>query len=484
MNPVVRQLRLVRLMMSEEMRLNSGMIGRAQFMMFPAMILIFSLILALASKQLLVSTTMDQMYLILHVLLFAYGLGVGGFALFGESIANRRFGQITLLLQTPTLLPLRFRTMFMAFYVKDVIYYLLYTIIPLIAGILLSIPVTGFHITSVAFLLLTATFSFLLGISLSFALSSVYVRWRAAFAVILVAVGVLLASSYLGKWFDMGVLLPSLTLQRTGDPWYLALSVVLFVALSAFAILTLVVKFGKDTRQYDPEMLGTDRRFRFARGPSMLMAKDWIDLRRSKTLGPVMGAYVGPLLLLAVLFWFVEGMLQVRIPINLVFYSAMIGFFSVSIYGWLNMLDAPAFLQVLPVRVSDMVRTKVRLLSMFAIILSTVFLFALAVARSELDMLPVALLVGYSSTAFTVCGTAYLTGLRTNSYLFDPKVLARFAGMSIPPLVALVLLSFSYQSDPVLVGSIIAGLCVLLLVGSLVLFRKIEKKWGRESFTF
>jgi hypothetical protein len=446
------------------------------------MILAFSLIISLASKQLLTTTPLDQVYLILHLLLFVYGLAVGGFALFGESIANRRFGQVSLLLQTPILLPVRFRTMFLAFYVKDVIYYILYTIIPLVGGIALSIPITGFHVESVLFLLLTSTFSFLLGISLSFSISSVYVRWRRGFYAMLGTIGAFIAASYAGKWFDLSLLLPSFTLQRTGDPWYLLLSAVLVVVLSATAILTLQVRFGKPSRSYDAQMLRTARSFHFARRAGKLMAKDWIDLKRSRTLGMVLGAYIGPLLILATLFWFVEGIVQIKIPINLIFYSAMIGFFSVSIYSWLNMLDAPSFLEVLPVKVSDMVRTKILMLSLFAIALSTAFLAILAITRSELQLLPLALLVGYSSTAFTVCGTAYLTGLRTNSYLFDPRVLAKFALMCIPPLCALVLISFNYPGDTTFFGMVIVGICVLLFIGSYLMYLGIERRWGRESF--
>jgi hypothetical protein len=484
LNAVRQHLRLVRLMMTEELRLNAGMIGRVQFLLFPMMILVFSLILALASKQLLTTTPMDQLYVILHALLFVYGLAVGGFALFGERIASRRFGQVSLLLQTPTLLPVRFRTIFLAFYVKDVIYYLLYTIAPLVAGIALSIPVTGFHITSVLFLLLTATLSFLLGISLSFCLSSVYVRWRTGFIALLGGVFVFLSAAYFRKWFDITQLLPSLELQRTANLWYLLLSAMLVVVLSAVAVLTLQVRFGTSSRLFSAEMLEASRSFKFARGAGTLMAKDWIDLKRSRTLGPVVGAYLGPLLFLAIIFWFVEGIIQIRIPINLIFYSAMIGFFSVSIYGWLNMLDAPSFLEVLPVRVSEMVKTKVLMLSLFALVLSTVFLLALGIVQIELDLLPLALLVGYSSTAFTVCGTAYLTGLRTNSYLFDPKILAKFALMNVPPLCALVLLSFNYVSDAAFFGPVIIGVCLLLLGGSYLLYKGIDRKWGKESFAF
>ncbi len=484
MNAVQQHLRLVRLMITEELRLNAGMIGRVQFLLFPIMILVFSLILALASKQLLTTTPMDQLYVILHALLFAYGLAVGGFALFGERITSRRFGQISLLLQTPTLLPVRFRTIFLAFYVKDIIYYILYTIAPLVAGIALSIPVTGFHITSVLFLLLTATLSFLLGISLSFSLSSIYVRWRAGFIALLGTVLVFLSAAYLGKWFDITQLLPSLELQRTANLWYLLLSSILVVSFSAVAVLTLQVRFGTSSKLFSAEMLKANSSFKFARGAATLMAKDWIDLKRSRTLGPVIGAYLGPLLFLAIIFWFVEGIIHIRIPINLIFYSSMIGFFSVSIYGWLNMLDAPTFLEVLPVRVSEMVKTKVLMLSLFALVLSTVFLLALGIVQIELDLLPLALLVGYSSTAFTVCGTAYLTGLRTNSYLFDPKILAKFALMNVPPLCALVLLSFNYVSDAAFFGPVIIGLCFLLLGGSYLLYRGIDRKWGKESFAF
>lgn len=484
MNAFARHLRLVRLMMSEELRLNAGLIGRVQFLLFPVMILAFSLILALASKQLLGATSMDQMYVVLHALLFAYGLAVGGFALMGERIANRRFGQVSLLLQTPTLLPVRFRTIFLAFYIKDIIYYILLTIAPLVAGIALSIPLTGFRVSSVLFLLLTATLSFLLGISLSFSLSSIYVRWRAGFIALLGTVGALLTASYIGKWFDITKLLPSLQLQRTADLWYLLLSAALVVGLSALAVLTLQVRFGSSSRLFDAEILETNRSFEFAHGSGTLMAKDWIDLKRSRTLGPVVAAYVGPLLFLAVLFWFVEGIIQVRIPINLVFYSAMIGFFSVSIYGWLNLLDDPSFLEVLPVRVSDMVKTKVLMLSLFALALSTVFLIVLGLARSEMGLLPLALLVGYSSTAFTVCGTAYLTGLRTNSYLFDPRVLAKFALMCVPPLCALVILSFNYANNEAFFGPVIAGLCFLLVCVGYLLYRGIDRRWGKESFMF
>ena len=48
--------------------------------------------------------------------------------------------------------------------------------------------------------------------------------------------------------------------------------------------------------------------------------KDWIDLLRSRTLVSVLTANVGPLAVLAALFWFLGTMLTVRFELNLVFY--------------------------------------------------------------------------------------------------------------------------------------------------------------------
>lgn len=484
MSNLKRDLKIIRLMLSEERRMNSAVIGKAQFLMFPVLILFMSLVIAISSKQLLRAMPMDQMYLILHSIMLIYGLGVGGFALFGERMAERRVGEVALLLETPTIQPVSFKEIFFSFYVKDIIYYLLYSIIPLIAGIALSMPLTGFKATSIIFLLLTITASFLLGISFSFFLSSMYVRWKAAFAAIVVALLAFFAGSYVTGLYDPTQFIPSVMLQRTGDPLYLLISVALILVFSAVAISTIKVRFGKTTEKFAEVMLPTAKKFAFARSYSTLMAKDWIDLVRSKTLVPVVGAYIGPLAFLAVIFWFLGSVLQLPLHFNLIFYAGMIGFFGVSIYGWLNLLDTSAFLQVLPVKVTQLVRTKLMLFTMIAVAASTGFLVALGIMQGELDMLWISLLVAYSTTSYTVVATALLTGLRTNSYLFDPKTLGKFAAVVIPPLIALTILSLNYSNSPMVSAAVILALSGILSLVSVILYRRIEARWGTESFTF
>ena len=56
---------------------------------------------------------------------------------------------------------------------KEIIYYFLYSIVPIVGGLPSLIPLTGFQVSSVLFLLLTLTLSFLLGSSFSFFFSAI-----------------------------------------------------------------------------------------------------------------------------------------------------------------------------------------------------------------------------------------------------------------------------------------------------------------------
>jgi hypothetical protein len=156
----------------------------------------------------------------------------------------------------------------------------------------------------------------------------------------------------------------------------------------------------------------------------------------------------------------------------------------VSIYSWLDMLDNPGNMEVLPVSVAQAVRSKLIMLSLFAVVLATGALVVLAIFLNEIAILPAALPVAYATTAYTVAATAHLTGLRTNSYLFDPMVLAKFSALIIPPLVFLVILSFSYAGNQALLLPLTWGACALLAVAAWLFYRGVEKRWARASFLF
>ena len=112
MDKTQKILQMIKLMILEEYRMNAAMIGKTQFIFFPIIITFFALVLSISAPALLTSMSLHQIYLIFHLIILIYGLGIGGFALFGDSIAERRFGQLSLLLETPILQPINFNTIF------------------------------------------------------------------------------------------------------------------------------------------------------------------------------------------------------------------------------------------------------------------------------------------------------------------------------------------------------------------------------------
>lgn len=475
---------LVRLMILEEFRMNAAMIGRAQFIFFPVLIMIFALILSISAPVLLKSMSLYQIYLIFHGIFLLYGLGIGGFALFGESIAERRFGNLNLLLESPTIQPIGFQDVFLVFYIKDVIYYILFSMVPIMAGIIISIPFTGFNIFNVLMLFMSIFLTFLFGISLSFFLSTIYVRFKALFAALIIILVGLLAASLFTTYLSIEQVLPSLKFQLSKSIFDLLLTAGFIILFSVIAVKFIKVEFGKRAGRYPPSIIGLRRTFEFTKDYSAYVAKEWLDMKRSRTLYPVVGAYIGPLIFLAIMLWFLKSVLLLPINFNIIFYSAMIGFFGITIYSWLNVLDNPAFYQVLPVGVPRLIKTKLILFFLLSFAISTVFLVILSVLNNQLNLLPLAVPVAYTTTTYTVISTAFLTGLRTNSYLFSPRVLAGFLGMVALPLIFLTIISFLINDHFIQSIVLISIICVILGIGIVFMYRGIENRWRGESFTY
>jgi hypothetical protein len=283
-------------------------------------------------------------------------------------------------------------------------------------------------------------------------------------------------------WYGLENLIPTLMFQYTGNLIYLGLICVLILVFSAIAVRFIKVEFGKKTYRYEADVSRTVGKFGFAKRYSNLMAKEWIDIKRSETLYPIMGAYIGPLIFLWFTLWFLRNVLVLPIHFNVVFYSGMIGLFSVTIYSWLNNTDAPDFYQVLPVTVPRLIRTKMLMFVLLTYVMSAVFLVVLAVLNSELHLLWLGLLVSFITITYTLTATAYLTGLRTNVYLFDVRVLGKFSLMVIPPLVMTIIASFMLSSDFIMAMVIIGIVSLVLVLSALLLYRNIDGKWAKESF--
>ena len=147
-------------MFKEEFRLQSSYTSRTSVMTFPFMLSVLAFIVAISLPRLETEVPLDQMIFGVHVSILLYGVSVGAFAFLGREMVERRWGHATFLLASAQTLPMTFRRTFFVFYVKELLYYVFVTLLPLTVGLLASIPITGFHVLSVMRLFGTLTLTY------------------------------------------------------------------------------------------------------------------------------------------------------------------------------------------------------------------------------------------------------------------------------------------------------------------------------------
>ncbi len=475
---------LIRLMLKEEYRFQTSFFSKYNFFGFPIMIMIFTLILAVFSPQLMKEMSLYQIHLTLHSSLFLYGLSMGAFAFLGREYLERRFGRVNFMVSAPILLPVNFKTAFFAFYFHDVIFYIFVSIIPFTCGLLLSVPFSGIMITSILFLAVMLTISFFLGISFSFFMSAIYMKNQKIFIFIVILLIGLIISSFQLHWLDFGVIFPSLKVQLTKSLGYLIYSIVLIAIFTLLASALIEEQLETPTKRFISELPKRTQQFKIVGKYASLSAKEYIDLTRSQTITKIIFSFAVPLIFITFISWFVNVGMEIPVKFNIIFYGGMVGFFGLLIYSWQNNTDVIEFYQVLPITVAQVIKSKIIVFAFITTGISTTFVVVMAYIHNEWMLLGWALLVTYITSFYIVTAVAYLTGLRTNTYLFNVFVLIKFLILVSLPLLGLTILSFTLNINFQVSLISILFVCLILFVGLFVLYKGIDKKWAREEFTF
>jgi hypothetical protein len=399
--------------------------------------------------------------------IFFYGLAAGAFGFLGkESI--KRFSGMKFLVHTQEFLPVRLRTMFFSLYIREILFYLSLTVIPLITGLLISTPLSSFKIFSVLKLFCMLTLAFLAGISFSYLATSLY-RVNLRLFLIIVVLSICLA--------------PFLVFFFNAHNIFLLFTTYDFACLAGFVLFNSALATVLITESTELEKFKYVHKLKPSKILSLnyspFLIKEFIDLKRSNTLPKMLFSFLFPLVLLSALFWFIEQ--NIEIGFGSVSYAIFIGFFCLVIYSWLNNIEYIGFYDSLPITVPHAIKIKFKTHFCIASTFLLAFVVVLSALTNELYLLPVALLVGFSNLIYISLAVAYLTGLRVNAYLFDPKILIKFCIFALLPQVPLSVLSFT----PTIISIIfIVFGCLLLWVASSLLWKGIDKKWEVENFTF
>ncbi len=483
---------LLRLMLKEEYRMHAHYSSRRMFLAFPVIVGLFSFGIGVTSQRLLEVTPLADAILSLHLSAFLYGLGVGAFGFLGAQYLERRHGDRNYIVSMPALLPMSFRRTFLGMYVRDALFYIALVLVPMTLGLTASVPITGFRLTSIEFLFLAALLSFLLGMSLSFFVSTLYMRSRIAFGAAVALISAAFAAYALFRLIPVESILPGLAMHYGLPPFAPPGGAALVAGLAGAGLIAACVAGALllVPEQYEPrsspareELPRVDARLGLARAYRILLAKEFVDLKRSGTVAKMLFSFVTPLIFLSFTAWFVRYGLRAPVGFNSVFYAGMVGFFGVLLYNWLNNVDAMDYYATLPVGVPTVIRSKLLAFLVLTTGISTAFVVGVSALNGDLRLLWLALPVMFVTSVYMVVMTAYLTGLRTNSFLFDPGVLARFSVLAMLPDLGLTILSFTVDRDPVFTVAGISLVLAVLAAATLTLYRGIEGKWAPASFT-
>jgi hypothetical protein len=471
-------------MLKEEWRLHKSLTGGFGSALFPVMIFMLTAVCAYITPYISGNIQISTILLMLHISSVIYGIFVGGFGAIGEHVMTRRLGQVNMLLQLPLLYPISFKRVMGIFYVKDALYYLVYSFIPLVMGLGLVAPHAGVTYWGVLRLGGTMFLAFMMGMGLSFALSALSLRSKKRTLIITLALLAGLSTVYPFNMIPASLVFPPLGYWETGNASLLLLAVAQSAVLALIGVFYMKEQFELRQKKYDESFLAVEAQLSPFGDMRSMVAKEWLELRRSGSLMPAVMGFSGHLLAIYFVSWLFQSGFGIPINFNVVFFSGFVGFMGVMTYSFLTNLEHNEYLNVMPVSVDSVVKAKLSIYFVLTSGITVLYVVMIGLLKNQMHLVPMSLFVAASTSLFVVAVTAYLTGLWTNTMFFSAKTILKFTGIVVPPLTAIEIGTMLMQFTPDFALKLIYGTSALLFVVSIIVFRSLGNKWRGTTFSY
>ena len=536
-----------KMMFREEWRQNIDFAKKRHVLLFPALLSLFSMLVTLGFPFLVGegvpdsinpvqenrAFSWDEMKQALHVPLFMFSLGMGSFAFLGRVMISQRAGGLNYLLAAPALQPLRQSVNYFSYYLKEVTFYIILVLIPVVTGMGIAIFATSqtglfpikpgsLYVTLIAMILTLSQ-----GLALSFLGSALWTR-GGYFSKLVPIIAIFAALIFALNLVPFETLIIGLKWQYTHELIYIPIGIFISILLALIGSFLVSNDFEHQIIEREELFLPVHKRLGFLDwGPigwltfglirsgkkntklRLLVTKEIVELIRSGTVKKMIISYSVPLAVLLLMAWAVD-FAEAPIPVNLLSYAPFLGFFGFNFYSWLTAIDSPAHYDGLPVSVPEVIRAKVTVYFLSTTWISVIFLVLMAWNLDAWWTLPGAFVVMIANSIYIVALTAFLMGLKPNKSIFDASIMFWFWIGTVIPLLLLFVLSFT-QGDTALIqnwaetiraeginanstgpldvsvetragfGAIFAISAGITLLGA-GLLRLIDYKWGKENF--
>ena len=459
---------IFKIMMKEEWRLHTSLFGNLMFALFPIVICACTFVASLFLPHIQKIMTLKQLFQSAHYLFIFFGVSIGSFGLFGREVMNRRFGQASLVAYSSRSLPVSERNIFFNFLIKDIVYYVILWILPISMGFIFATFFIPINTVSALFACGTLILSFLLGLSIVFFLSTLYVHSSKLFIVLLITIVVVFTA--LTKYFSIGLSTLLLPYSIFYDPTTknLLISTLLVLVLSSFSLVFLRVDYPENKKLYKNSLTTLSKKLEFSRY-AHFVAKDFLDLKRSEGgLGKIIFSFLFPVgLTWLFLYIFLELIPTVK---AIMIFSIFLGVVSSSIYNMLTAFDTFNPYMFLPVKVSIVIKSKLVSYSIINII-SLVILTLAAVSMNQLFYFLPALCSFTTISLFSLSMTIYFAGLHPTILFYNTKIFSQYIGTVAPILFIFTIIS--------ILNPLVMLLSPILLIPALLVLKKSYKKWDK-----
>ena len=515
-------------MFKEEFRKNVEFAKARQMVLFPMLLALVTMV-STVGLQFLVgdsaaqttdtdanSFTWQELRFALHLPLLMFSLGMGTFAFMGRDALVRRTATKNHLLASPALQPLPNSMAHFAYFVKDLVFYVLLILSPIIVGMGLGKGLdTFFSITtpleysSLPWTWFAMVVTLAQGLAISFLASALWMRGR-PFTIfgplVVILVGIIIGVGV----FDIETVLIGLSIQTSKNLLLGVIGFGLCMLLGYLSSLLIIDDFDVSVVEKGDLFKPIYDKLSFlGRGEiRLIVAKEFVDLFRSGSIKKMVVSYTIPLAVLLGMAWLID-FAEAPIPINLLSYAPFLGFFGFNFYSWLTILDSPEFMNGLPVKVPQLIRAKVIVYFLITSWISLIFIIMMAWRLDEWASLPTSVVVMFANSIYIVALTAFLMGLRPNKAIFDASIMIWFWVGTVLPLLGLFLLSFTQGDvslygnwwerasqdglaatagmyDDTMVRQGYVGMLAIsgfLLFASAVLWKLMDRRWGSAEFS-
>ena len=515
-------------MFKEEFRKNVEFAKARQMVLFPMLLALVTMV-STVGLQFLVgdsaaqttdtdanSFTWQELRFALHLPLLMFSLGMGTFAFMGRDALVRRTATKNHLLASPALQPLPNSMAHFAYFVKDLVFYVLLILSPIIVGMGLGKGLdTFFSITtpleysSLPWTWFAMVVTLAQGLAISFLASALWMRGR-PFTIfgplVVILIGIIIGVGV----FDIETVLLGLSIQTSKNLLLGVFGFGLCLLLGYLSSLLIIDDFDVSVVEKGDLFKPIYHKLTFlGRGEiRLIVAKEFVDLFRSGSIKKMVVSYSIPLAVLLGMAWLID-FAEAPIPINLLSYAPFLGFFGFNFYSWLTILDSPEFMNGLPVRVPQLIRAKVIVYFLITSWISLIFIIMMAWRLDEWASLPTSIVVMFANSIYIVALTAFLMGLRPNKAIFDASIMIWFWVGTVLPLLGLFLLSFTQGDvslygnwwerasqdglaatagmyDDTMVRQGYVGMLAIsgfLLFASAVLWKLMDRRWGSAEFS-